>query len=144
MELVVMMDSKSIVRKGVRVRVPPPALLREATTRVVTRVAAGASHLYFFVPMRIEKSLSALNDRLAKAREELRILEEQVLFQMDVVQDAEVRAVVAETPLADKDYQEARADRDRMLKERDRINREIAELQQEQDRLLDRMLGPRA
>ena len=93
--------------------------------------------------MRLERSLNALTDRLNRAREELRILEEQVLFQMDVVEETKTRMLVSETPLADRDHHEARSDHTRMLRERDRIQAEIAELQQEQDRLLDRMLGSR-
>ena len=91
--------------------------------------------------MRLERNLNALTDRLNRAREELRIVEEQILFQMDVVEETKVRMLVSETPLADRDHDEARADHLRMLKERERIQAEIAELQREQDRLLDRMLG---
>ena len=90
--------------------------------------------------MRIQKNLAALNERINRAREELRIVEEQILFQMDVVEETKTRAVVSETPLAHREHEEARADYDRMLKERERIVRSIAELQTEQDRLLDRML----
>jgi hypothetical protein len=91
--------------------------------------------------MRIERNLNALTDRLNQAREELRILEEQILFQMDVVEDRKTRMLVSETPLAEHEHHEARADHTRMLKEQARIQAQIAELQGEQDRLLDRMLG---
>ena len=91
--------------------------------------------------MRLERNLNALTDRIARAREELRIVEEQILFQMDVVEETKVRMLVSETPLADRDHDEARADHIRMLKERDRVQAQITELHEEQDRLLDRMLG---
>ncbi len=91
--------------------------------------------------MRIHKSLNATSERLSKAREELRIVEEQIFFQMDVTEEAKGRMLVAETPLAERDYQQARADYERMLKERDRVAGEIAQLEREQDRLLDQMLG---
>ncbi len=91
--------------------------------------------------MRIQKTLSELNDRLSKARDERRIVEEQLLFQMDVLEEAKTRMLVSETPLADRDYRIARDDHDRLEKERARVTNEIAELQAEQDRLLDRMLG---
>ena len=90
--------------------------------------------------MDIRKSMAQIADRLVKAREDLRIVEEQILFQMDVVEDAKVRMLVAETPIADREYRIAQDDHQRMLKERDRVSAEIAELQREQDRLLDRML----
>jgi hypothetical protein len=94
--------------------------------------------------MSIEKSLAEIGERLNRAREELRIVEEQLLFQMDVVEETKTRMLVAETPLADREYRIARDDHSRLEKERERVQGEIAELQQEQDRLLDRMLGSKA
>ena len=91
--------------------------------------------------MRIQTTLSELSDQLGRAREELRILEEQILFQNDVLEEAKTRMLVAETPLADREYRIARDDLRRMEAERGRIRSSIVELQREQDRLLDRMLG---
>ena len=91
--------------------------------------------------MQIEKSLAEIGDRLVKARDDLRIAEEQLLFQMDVVEETKTRALVAETPLAHREYQEAEADQERIIKQRDEAAQRISELQREQDRLLDRMLG---
>ena len=89
--------------------------------------------------MQIAKRMSQVAERLTKAREELRIIEEQMLFQMDVVEETKVRMAVAETPLADREYRVARDDYERMVKERDRVTAEIAELQAERDRILDDM-----
>ena len=91
--------------------------------------------------MNVEKSLAQIGDRLAKAREDLRIVEEQLLFQMDVLEEARTRMLVAETPLADREFRIARDDHDRLARQRDERTKEIAELQREQDRLLDLMLG---
>ncbi|HEV3473284.1 MAG TPA: hypothetical protein VG408_08795 [Actinomycetota bacterium] len=91
--------------------------------------------------MTIEEQLSDINARLDKARDELRIIEEQIVFQMDVVEEAKTRMLVSETPLADREYRVARDDYERMLKQREVSSAEIAELQREQDKLLDRMLG---
>ena len=91
--------------------------------------------------MNIEKSLAEIGDRLNKARNNLRIVEEQVLFQMDVMEDAKTRALVSETPLADREFRVARDDHDRLIRQREEVQRDILELQKEQDRLLDRMLG---
>lgn len=91
--------------------------------------------------MGIEKSLSDLGDRLAKAREDLRIVEEQLLYQMDVLEEAKTRMLVSETPLADREYRIARDDQDRLTRQREEVTALVAELQSEQDRLLDRMLG---
>jgi hypothetical protein len=94
--------------------------------------------------MDIQKSLQEIGDRLNKARSDLKIVEEQVLFQMDVVEETNTRMVVAETPIADREYRIAREDLNRLEKERERVTAEIAELKREQDRLLDLMLGSSA
>lgn len=94
--------------------------------------------------MHIQKVLSQIGDRLAKAQEELRIAEEQLLFQMDVVEEAKTRMLVSETPIADREYRIARDDCERLQRQRDEVTREIADLRKEQDRLLDRMLGSSA
>ena len=99
---------------------------------------------YTFRPMHLEKNLAQLGDRLNRAREDLRILEEQLLFQMDVVEEAKTRMLVSETPLADREYRIARDDHERLLRQRDECQAEIADLKLEQDRLLDRMLGSKA
>ena len=91
--------------------------------------------------MRIEKSMSQIGDRLSRAREELRIAEEQLLFQMDVLEEAKTRMLVSETPLADEDYRIAREDFERLRRVRDEASARIEDLQKEQDRLLDRMLN---
>ncbi|MEA2476975.1 MAG: hypothetical protein QOF16_679 [Actinomycetota bacterium] len=90
--------------------------------------------------MSIAKSLADLNQKIAQAQAELRIVEEQLLFQMDVVEDTKTRALVAETPLADREYRVARDDYARLETQRDEGLRAIADLKAEQDRLLDRML----
>jgi hypothetical protein len=91
--------------------------------------------------MQIERSMSQVGERLARAKEELRILEEQLMFQMDVFEEAKTRMLVSETPVADEEFRIAREDYDRLRKQRDAAVELIAELQSEQDRLLDRMLN---
>ena len=94
--------------------------------------------------MDLQKSLAQIGDRMNKARADLRIVEEQVLFQMDVVEETKTRMLVAETPLAEREHRTAAEDYTRLQKERDRVLAEIAELQKEQDRLLDLMLSSHA
>lgn len=91
--------------------------------------------------MGVNNSLSELGGLLGRARQDLRILEEQLAFQADVVEDAKTRMLVAETPLADREYRIARDDLRRMESERARVSRSIAQLRAEQDRLLDLMLS---
>ena len=94
--------------------------------------------------MNISRSLADLGDRLARARQDLRIAEEQLVFQRDVREDARIRMLVSETPLAERDFRIARDDYERLERERTRLQAEIADLRREQDRLLDRMIAPRA
>lgn len=115
---------------------PRPGSFEDRTPRV-----PGPFQTYTARPMDIQRALSLLSQRIDKAREELRIVEEQLLFQMDVLEEAKTRMLVAETPLADREYRVARDDHERLVVERDRVTQQIAELQLEQDRLLDRMLA---
>lgn len=91
--------------------------------------------------MGIQKTLSDLSDSLTRAREDLRIVEEQLVFQADVVEEAKTRMLVSETPVADQEFRIARDDYERLMRQRERAHEAIAELKLEQDRLLDRMLG---
>ncbi len=94
--------------------------------------------------MNLQKNLAELTERLRRMRTDLRIIEEQLLFQLDVVEDARTRMLVAETPLGDREYDVARDDYERMNKERSRLLAGIHDAQLEQDALLDRMLGSHA
>lgn len=105
---------------------------------------AAAARSYTFFLMHIQRILAGIGDRITKAQEELRIAEEQLLFQMDVVEEAKTRMLVSETPLAEREYRIARDDYERLARQRDEIGNEINELRREQDRLLDRMLGSNA
>ncbi len=69
-----------------------------------------------------------------------RELEEQVFFLTGVAEEAETRKLVAETPLADREWRAARTDleRHRVLLEESRA--EAERLQRQRDDLLDRLL----
>ena len=90
--------------------------------------------------MYLQRTLSELTERITRARDDLHIIEEQLLFQMDVVEEAKTRMLVSETPLSERDHREARDDCQRLVRQREQALGDIAELQKEQDRLLDRML----
>jgi hypothetical protein len=92
-------------------------------------------------PMNITERLSALSAEIAEARTAVRILEEQLAFQADVAEDARVRALVSETPIADRDYRIARDDLERLRRSRDDEMHQLQELEAERDALLDRLAG---
>jgi len=88
----------------------------------------------------LEKRLEDARSEILRAREALRILDEQVAFQQGVADDAETAAVVAETPLAHRERREADGDLRRLAAQRDELRQRIAALVTEQDELLDRLL----
>ena len=90
--------------------------------------------------MEISDRLSALSGEIAEERTQLRILEEQVTFQQEVSEEARIRALVSETPLADREAREASDDLARLVRSRDDVLRRLADLRAEQDTLLERML----
>lgn len=89
---------------------------------------------------KIRERLVNVQDRLRRARASVRVLEEQVAHLEDVAADLETRKIVAQTPLADREWREARTDADRHVRLLEEGREEIAELQAERDRLLDRLL----
>jgi hypothetical protein len=87
----------------------------------------------------IERRLTEVHRRLQRARDELAVLDEQAAVLDDAAQDARLRALVSETPLADRDHREARRHADAMARSRDDVLASISELERAQDQLLDRL-----
>lgn len=53
-----------------------------------------------------QRQLEALQGRLTKARESLRVLQEQVSVWNDALEEARIRSLVSETPQLTADYNE--------------------------------------
>lgn len=87
----------------------------------------------------LQRRLVDVSDRLKRMRAELAVTEEQLSFLEDEAEDARMRALVAETPLTDAEARDARRHADALARHRDGLATSIAELQREQDTLLDRM-----
>ncbi|MDQ1429126.1 MAG: hypothetical protein QOK39_2602 [Acidimicrobiaceae bacterium] len=88
----------------------------------------------------IERRLTEVAKRLKRARQDLVVLEEQLSVLVDVAEDARLRALVSETPLANKEYQQAQRHADAMERSRKALVATVAELRQSQDELLDRLV----
>ena len=86
----------------------------------------------------IERRLRSVSEELKAAREDLAVTEEQLLQLADEEEDARLRALVSETPLAEKEHRKASRHADRLRKHRDRLATRIQALDREQDDLLDR------
>lgn len=87
----------------------------------------------------VEKRLSQSADRLKRLRTELKVVDEQLLFLAEAADEARLRALVSETPLADKEHRDAQKHADAMNRRRAEIVSCIQELERAQDELLDRL-----
>jgi hypothetical protein len=81
-----------------------------------------------------------VHERLVKARQELSIAEEQLAVFDDTADDARIRSLVSETPLANHDWNEARRHADAYRRGRDMAQAQVAELERAQDELLSKLV----
>ena len=88
----------------------------------------------------IERRLTEVHARLKKAREELVVLDEQLAALSEEADEARLRALVSETPVADREHREAQKHADAMARSRDAVVAAIADLERAQDRLLDQLV----
>lgn len=89
----------------------------------------------------IERRLIETGQRLKTLRDDLRVADEQLAHFADEADDARLRSLVSETPLAEREHRSAARHADAMRRHRDEIVTEIAELEHRQDELLDQMSG---
>jgi len=89
----------------------------------------------------IERKLFDVAQRLRRAREELAVNEEQLAALTDAADDARIRSLVSETPLAHREYTEAQRHADAMDRSYRAVAADVAELQATQDELLDKLVG---
>ena len=89
----------------------------------------------------LERRLSDTASRLKRRRAELQVIEEQLAFFADAAEEARLRALVSETPLADREHQEAQKHADAMARHRADLVASIQALERAQDELLDRLVS---
>jgi hypothetical protein len=87
----------------------------------------------------LQRRLVDVSERLKRIRAELAVTEEQVVFLEEQAEDVRLRALVAETPLADVEARDARRHADAQADHRDSLRATVRELETEQDSLLDRI-----
>ena len=88
----------------------------------------------------IERKLRETGDELKRAREELRISTEQLEHLAGAADEARIRAMVSETPLSERDFQDASRHADAMRRHNDELRDRITVLEARQDELLDEMI----
>jgi hypothetical protein len=88
----------------------------------------------------VERSLRDVHGRLVRVRQELSVLDEQVAFLNDVADDARIRSLVSETPLAGHEYTDAQRSADAAGRARSALVATIGELERRQDELLGKLV----
>ena len=88
----------------------------------------------------VERSLRDVHGRLVRVREELSVLDEQVAYLTDVADDARIRSLVSETPLAGHEYTDAQRSADAASRARSALLTTIGELERRQDELLGKLV----
>ena len=88
----------------------------------------------------IERRLSDAHDRLVRARAELAVLDEQLVVAEEIAEDTRLRAMVSETLLASKEYDEANRQATVLRQTRAVLADRVVDLERRQDELLDRLV----
>ena len=83
----------------------------------------------------VAKRLTSLTDDISSARAELELLRERLESQRLLVDDLRLRLLIAETPLADRDFHAAEAAYRRMELEVHRAERALTTLRDDEHRL---------
>ncbi len=88
---------------------------------------------------RIERRLNVISSQIRGLRDDLRESDHQSRQLSDEADDARLRALVSETPLAEREHRQADRHAERLRRHRERSQTRIRELEQEQNDLLDRI-----
>ena len=89
----------------------------------------------------LERRLAEVSERMKAVRQELDVANEQLAFFQEEAEDARLRALVSETPLADREQHETQKHADAMARHRADLLAQLAELERSQDELLDRLVA---
>jgi chromosome segregation ATPase len=84
----------------------------------------------------VERRIRDLHERLVRARQELAVLNEQYAVVAEEAEEARLRSLVSETPLAAHEYGEVKRHADAMARARDALVSSVAELESRRDELL--------
>ena len=88
----------------------------------------------------VERRLTEVAEQLKALRHDLAVADEQLEHFADEADDARLRALVSETPLAQQEHRSAQKHADAMRRHRAEVVEKIEKLERDQDDLLDRLL----
>jgi uncharacterized coiled-coil DUF342 family protein len=89
----------------------------------------------------VERKLSESAERLRQLRSELGVVEEQLAVLVDAADEARLRAMVSEIPMADREHREAQKHADAMARHRSQLVAQITEVERAQNELLERLFA---
>ena len=89
----------------------------------------------------VRQRLIEVSARMKRLHEDLRVADEQLAHFADDADDARIRSLVAETPVAEREHREANKHAVAMRRHRDEVRDEIARLEATQNELLDRLMA---
>lgn len=87
----------------------------------------------------VERRLTGVSGRLRALREELRVIDEQLLYLADEADDSRIRSLVSETPIAGHEFREANRHAEAMRSRRAEVLDTLSRLERRQDELLDQL-----
>src|SRR3954453_23065399 len=88
----------------------------------------------------VERKVAQVSAGWKELRAELVVVDEQLAFFADAADEARLRALVSETPVADREHHEAQKHADAMARRGADVLDSIQELERSQDELLDRLV----
>ena len=88
----------------------------------------------------LERRIRDVHARLVRAREDLAVLDEQLAVVLESAEEARVRSLVSETPLAARESHEAQRHAEAMGGARDSLASQVKRLEAELDELLDKLV----
>ncbi len=88
----------------------------------------------------IERRLIDISSEMKKIEHELSVIDEQLAHFADTADDARLRSLVSETPLAAKEYREAEKTVSALRRDRESWALRLRKLEQRQDQLLDDLM----
>lgn len=92
----------------------------------------------------IERKLTAISEELRLLRDELTVLDDQLRHLVDAADDARLRSLVSETPLAANEHGEAAKAVKGIRRDREARMKRLAKLETRQDALLDQLTQVRS
>lgn len=87
----------------------------------------------------IERRLFDVSSRLTRARQELLVADEELRALAEAADEARVRSLVSETPLANREHGEARRHAEAIARSRAAVAATVSDLERTMDRLLDQL-----